>query len=369
MATTEVVDVAVVGAGVVGLAIARACAAAGRETILLERHAHVGTETSSRNSGVIHSGIYYPADSLKARLCVAGRDQLYAYCAERGIAHRRTGKLIVAQASQVEALRKLQGRGIANGVTDLRWLEADEVRSLEPEVRCAAGLFSPFTGIVDPHELMTALQGDFESLGGAVAVESNVIGIRRDGDVLVLEVESGGTTMELAARRVVTSAGLAAVDLARRTAGYPVAQIPHPWLAKGNYFACAGKPFRHLVYPMPNEAGLGVHATLDLDGSTRFGPDVEWTDRLDYAVDPGRADAFYAAIREYWPGLPDGALRPGHAGMRPKIAGPDQAAADFRIDGPAVHGIPGLVTLLGIESPGLTASLAMGAYVAGLVFS
>ena len=353
----------------VGLAIARACAAAGRETVLIERHPHAGTETSSRNSGVIHSGIYYPANSLKARLCVAGRDRLYAYCAERGIAHRRTGKLIVAQEHQVEALRKLQARGVANGVTDLEWLDDSQVRALEPAVRCAAGLFSPSTGIVDPHELMTALQGDFESAGGALAVGSNVTAIRRIGDQLRLTVESDGVPGELAARHVITSAGLDAVPLARCIEGYPAGRIPPAWRAKGNYFACAGRPFRHLVYPMPNDAGLGVHATLDLDGSTRFGPDVEWTDALDYAVDPARADSFYASIREYWPGLPDGALRPGYAGMRPKIAGPGDPAADFRIDGPSEHGIPGLLALFGIESPGLTASLALGAYVAGTVFS
>ncbi len=369
MATTEVVEVAVVGAGVVGLAIARACAEAGRETVLIERHAHPGTETSSRNSGVIHSGIYYPAHSLKARLCVEGRERLYAYCAARGIAHRRTGKLIVAQEHQLPALRGLQARGLANGVRDLEWLEAAQARALEPEVRCAAGLFSPSTGIVDPHELMTALQGDLESAGGAVAVGSNVTAIRRTGSELRLTVESDGVPGELAARHVIVSAGLDAVALAKRIEGYPADRIPSAWRAKGNYFACAGRPFRHLVYPMPNEAGLGVHATLDLDGSTRFGPDVEWTDNQDYAVDPARADAFYASIREYWPGLPDGALRPGYAGMRPKIAGPDQPAADFMIAGHAEHGIAGLVALFGIESPGLTASLALGAYVAGAVFS
>lgn len=367
MTQTEVIDVAVIGAGVVGLAAGRSCAQAGLETVVIEQHAHIGTETSSRNSGVIHSGIYYPAGSLKARLCVAGRDLLYAYCTGHGIAHRRCGKLIVAQHDQVDGLRALQARGLANGVGDLQWLTRDEVRALEPQVSCAAGLLSPSTGIVDPHELMTSLLGDIEAAGGALALESRVDALRPVDSGIELDVVSGGSNSTLVARHVIVCAGLGAVELTRRIEGYPPGQIPRAFLCKGNYFSCSGRPFRHLVYPMPNEAGLGVHATLDLDGSTRFGPDVEWTDRLDYAVDPARAAAFYSSIREFWPGLPDGALRPGHAGMRPKITGPGEAAADFRIAGIHEHGIPGLAVLLGIESPGLTAALAIGQYALAML--
>lgn len=360
-------EVIVVGAGVVGLAIGRALAAAGREVLVLERHGKIGEETSSRNSGVIHSGIYYSAGSLKARLCVAGREQLYAYCLERAITHRRCGKLIVAQQHQVAALAALLANGLANGVTDLATLTASEVHALEPSVRCASGLLSPSTGVVDVHELMTSLLGDLEMHGGTLVTNTEVTGVRRVTEGFELATRNGIECSTVVAHSLVNSAGLAAVDLTRRIEGYPAARIPDAYLAKGNYFTCTARPFRRLVYPMPNDAGLGVHATLDLDGSVRFGPDVEWVDSIDYGIDEQRAHAFYAAIRDYWPGLPDGALHPAYSGVRPKIAGPGQKPADFVIAGPADHGLPGLVNLLGIESPGLTAALSIAAHVRKLL--
>lgn len=355
------VDVVVVGAGVVGLAVARALAQVGNEVIVLERHELAGQETSSRNSGVIHSGIYYPHGSLKARLCVRGRELLYPYCESRSVAHERCGKLIVAQQAQVPDLQVLHAKGIANGVTDLEWRSGAEVAAMEPAVRCAAGLWSPATGIVDVHELMLAFEADLEARGGTVVVDTELLaaGITPDGFVAV--IRSGGDSSEIACRVLVNSAGLSAPAVLDRIAGYPPARRRQAYFAKGNYFVCQGaKPFRHLVYPMPNEAGLGVHATLDLDGTTRFGPDVEWVDEPDYRVDASRGNSFYAAIREYWPGLPDGSLQPGYSGIRPKLVGAGAKAGDFEIDGPGQHGVPGLINLLGIESPGLTSSLALG---------
>jgi L-2-hydroxyglutarate oxidase LhgO len=363
MSIREVVDVVVVGAGVVGLAAARVFAASGRQTLVLEQHAHIGREISSRNSGVIHSGIYYPADSLKARLCVEGRHLLYEYCEQRGIAHARCGKLIVAQTNQVGALRALEARGVANGVSDLQWLDASHVRELEPELHCAAALHSPSTGIVDPHELMTALLGDLESHGGVLAANSKVERMRPLRDGIELTIGSGSEASTLVARTAINATGLGSVAMTRRIEGYPITAIPQAYFAKGNYFACSGRPFRRLVYPMPNEAGLGIHATIDLNGGTRFGPDVEWTDSLSYDVDPALASGFDQSIREYWPALDDGALQPAYAGIRPKLVGPGQPASDFVIAGPGEHGIPGLINLLGIESPGLTAALALGEYL------
>lgn len=361
----EAVDIVVVGAGVVGLAVARCLAQAGHETLVLEKNRRIGEETSARNSGVIHSGIYYPAGSLKARLCVAGRDQLYEYCEQRGIAHRRAGKIIVAQQSQVAALQTLRAKGVANGVTDLQWLSGDEVAQLEPRVRCAAGLLSPSTGIIDVHDYMTALAGDFEAAGGSIVVNCELLQARVDGDGLEIEARSGDEVTALRCRWLINSGGLHALGLLRRIAGYPSERMRAPLFAKGNYYSCRGeRPFRHLIYPMPNEAGLGVHATLDLDGTTRFGPDVEWIENIDYDVDPARSLSFYDAIREYWPGLPDEALQPAYAGIRPKLTGPGTPAADFEIEDHRQHGVRGLVNLLGIESPGLTSSLAIAAEVA-----
>ena len=359
----DVVDTIVVGAGVVGLAVGRALAATGKDTLVMERHGRFGEETSSRNSGVVHSGIYYPTGSLKARLCVRGRELLYEYSRERGISHRRCGKLIVAQRDQIPALQALHAKALENGVADLRWLDSGEARELEPAVTCAAALLSPATGIIDVHELMHALLSDVEAHGGVLVRNTSVQRVRPVAQGLELTIRNGDDESTVVARRVVNSAGLGAIDLTHRIEGYPNQLIPAAYFAKGNYFSCTARPFRHLVYPMPDEAGLGIHATVDLDDSVRFGPDVEWVDAVNYRVDTRRAQDFYASIREYWPALPDNALQPAFAGMRPKIVGPGQQAADFVIAGPGQHGIRGLVNLLGIESPGLTAALAMGDYV------
>lgn len=365
------VDVVVVGAGVVGLAVARALALRGREVLVLEREGGIGMGTSSRNSEVIHAGIYYSAGSLKARLCVQGRDMLYAYCGERGIAHHRCGKLIVAHtASQVAGLPGVLARARANGVDDLVLLTAGEALALEPQLQCEAALLSPSTGIVDSHGLMLALHGDLENAGGTVVCHSTVEAVEVNDDGFLVGTSDGA---RLHAVTLINAAGLQACGLARRIEGLPSVHVPKPWYAKGNYFTLAGRsPFERLIYPAPEPdqhlAGLGVHLTLDLGGQAKFGPDVEWVDNPDdLTVDPARGEGFYAAVRRYWHALPDAALLPGYAGMRPKISGPDEAAADFRIDGPAVHGVPGLVNLLGIESPGLTSSLAIGEHVAGLL--
>ncbi len=373
--SVERVDTAVIGAGVVGLAVARALGLAGREVLVLEAAETFGTQTSARNSEVIHAGIYYAPGSLKARLCVAGRDRLYAYCAERGIAHRRCGKLIVAgNAAQVDELRAIQARALANGVADLQWLTRSQALALEPQLECQAALLSPSTGIIDSHGLMLALLGDAENAGGVLATNSKVNRLAALADpaqaAIEIEVTDG---MLLHARQVVNAAGLGAIELAHRTQGLPPAlcpPLPTRW-AKGNYFTLAGRaPFAHLIYPaVAHDApGLGVHLTLDLGGQAKFGPDVQWVDRADdLSVDAARADAFYAEVRNYWPGLPAGALQAGYAGLRPKLTGPGEPAADFRIDGPRLHGVPGLVNLLGIESPGLTSCLAIAEAVAKML--
>ena len=367
MSAAEVVDAVVIGAGLVGLAVARALATAGMGTVVVERNRRFGEETSSRNSGVVHSGIYYPNGSLKARLCVRGRQLLYSYCRQRGVSHRRCGKLVVAQESQIGALRTLHDRGVANGVDDLQWLDARASRRLEPGVRCAAALLSPSTGIVDVHELMVALLADLEAAGATLAVKSTVSAVRGAAGGLELTVDSGSEPTVLIARRVVNAAGLASTQVAHRVAGYPKDRIPRAYLAKGSYFTCPGRPFQRLVYPMPDEAGLGIHATLDLDGSVRFGPDVQWIDEPDYGVEEERSEQFKASIRDYWPQVDAVDLSPGYAGIRPKIVGPGQPAADFVIEGPREHGVPGLVSLFGIESPGLTAALAIAECVASLL--
>ena len=364
----EQVDAVVVGAGVVGLAVGRELALAGHEVMVLESQNAIGTGISSRNSEVIHAGIYYPKGSLKARLCVQGKAMLYAYCAERGVGHRRLGKLIVAtEPAQRAQLDGIVAKAMANGVHDLQKLSAAEARALEPALACEAALLSPSTGVVDSHGLMLALQGDMEHAGGLLALLSPVQHIHlSQGTVthpIVLRTEDG---TELACKKLVNAAGLNAVAVARGMQGLNTALLPQAHYAKGHYFTLAGKaPFSRLIYPVPEAAGLGVHLTLDLGGQAKFGPDVQWVDDPSaLQVDAHRADAFYAEVRRYWPALPDGALQPGYAGMRPKINGPHEAAADFMIQGPAEHGVPGLVNLLGIESPGLTSSLAIAAHVA-----
>jgi L-2-hydroxyglutarate oxidase LhgO len=366
----EKVDCVVVGAGVVGLAVARALARRGRETLLLEAEGAIGTGTSSRNSEVIHAGLYYPPGSAKARLCVAGKHMLYDYCAARGIGHRRCGKLIVAaEASEERSLERIEAAARANGVTDLSRLTAAEVKALEPALRCVAALLSPSTGVIDSHGLLLALEGDLEDAGGTVALHSPVRRGRCRPDGIHLEA-GAQRTVELAARVVINSAGLHAQALARRIEGVPPASIPPSLYAKGNYYVLRGKaPFQHLVYPIPIPGGLGVHLTLDLAGQAKFGPDVEWVERLDYTVDPARAQGFYEAIRRYWPGLPEGSLHPGYAGIRPKLSNPGGAPVDFLIQGEAAHGVRGLINLYGIESPGLTAALALAESVADQVES
>jgi len=359
----DAVDALVIGAGVVGLAVGRALAMRGLETVVLERTNAIGSGTSSRNSEVIHAGIYYAPDSLKARLCVQGCAQLYPFLESHGVAHRRCGKLIVAtNAAQQARLAQIRQRALRNGVDDLRLLDAAETLALEPALNAVAALLSPSTGIVDSHGLMLALQGDLERHGGALALCSPVLGVACASDAHVVQV-GGDVASELRARVVVNAAGLWAPDLAAGFTGLARAGVPEARYAKGNYYALSGRaPFTRLIYPVPEEAGLGVHLTLDLAGQARFGPDVEWiapasADAIDYAVDPRRAEGFEAAIRRYWPGLPSGALQPAYSGVRPKLALAGEA--DFVVQGPAEHGLHGLVNLYGIESPGLTASLAL----------
>ena len=362
--TLDKVNGVVIGAGVVGLAVARALIQAApedaREWLVLEAADAIGTGTSSRNSEVIHAGIYYPQGSLKAQLCVQGRDMLYAYAAERGIGHQRCGKLIVAtHASQVPALQAIIQKAHANGVTDLVMLDAATAQAMEPALSCVAAVHSPSTGIVDSHGLMLSLQGDFENGGGIVAVGSAVVGAMCLAEGILLQMADG---TELLAESVVNASGLTAPWLAKKFQGLDPKHVPQAYFAKGNYFTLSGKsPFSRLIYPVPEAAGLGVHLTLDLGGQAKFGPDVQWVDRPDdLVVSPAHEQVFYTEVRKYWPALNDGALQAGYAGIRPKISGPHEAAADFCIQGPAVHGVKGLVNLFGIESPGLTSSLAIG---------
>ena len=366
----ERIDAVVVGAGAVGLAVARELALRGRETIVLEAGPGIGNGTSSRNSEVIHAGLYDAPGSLKATLCVAGREALYPYCESRGVGHRRCGKLVVAATpAQVETLKAIAARATANGVRGLRWLSGAEARELEPALRGEAALLSSVTGIIDSHALMLAYQGDLENAGGAVVLRAPVESVVASDGAFVVRV-GGAAPDELNAGILVNAAGLHAPALARSIAGLDPASVPHPWFAKGNYFALARRsPFTHLIYPVPEPGGLGVHLTLDLAGQARFGPDVEWLDvaspdEIDYAVDPSRAAPFYAAVRRYWPGLEDDTLVPAYSGVRPKLQGPGAGPSDFMLQGPEAHGVAGLVNLYGIESPGLTASLAIAAAVA-----
>jgi L-2-hydroxyglutarate oxidase LhgO len=365
----ERVDCIVVGAGVIGLAVARRLAMAGVETLLLEREATPGVHASSRNSEVIHAGIYYPPGSDKARLCVQGRRQLYRYCEERGIAHRRCGKLLVATSSAERAtLQRYVDNARSNGVTDLAWLTAAEVAALEPELRCESALWSPSTGIFSSHEFMQALLGDLEAHGGALACRAEVVGGRLSRGVHRVSVQQDAACSEFEARLLVNAAGSWAQPLAQRLAGLDGGSVPRQHLAKGHYFTLQGlAPFSHLVYPVAGDAGLGIHVTLDLAGQARFGPDVEWVPGIDYTVDESRRAAFATAIRRYYPALDEQRLQPGYTGIRSKLAGPGEPAADFRLQGPAGHGWEGLVNLYGIESPGLTASLAIADEVAAML--
>jgi L-2-hydroxyglutarate oxidase LhgO len=356
------IDCTVIGAGVIGLAVARALALAGREVLVVEAAHGIGTETSSRNSEVIHAGIYYPKGSLKARLCVAGRDRLYAYAAERGIGHERLGKLIVATSNdQSPKLQQIRRAAEANGVHDLVLLDQATARAMEPELACVAALHSPSTGIIDSHALMLSYQGEAEARGTVFAFGTKVESGEIAPDGIVLRALAADVSAyEFLSRCVVNAAGLGAQDIAGKITGFPAQHIPPPTFARGCYFTLSGKaPFSRLIYPVPVDGGLGVHLTLDLAKQARFGPDVEWIERIDYTLDERRGEAFYADIRRYWPALADGRLQPGYTGIRPKLSKQGEPAADFVISGPADHGVAGLVNLFGIESPGLTAGLAI----------
>lgn len=363
----EVVDCVVIGAGVVGLAVARALALDGREVLVLEAESAFGTQTSARNSEVIHAGIYYPAGSLKALLCVRGKELLYQYCAQRGIAHRRCGKLLVATSdAQIGQLDAIAHKAATNGVTDLVRLTARQAIAMEPNLQCLAALHSPSTGIVDSHGLMLSLLGDIENAGGMLALNSALSRAVCQRDGVLLEAVDG---TRMLAKTVVNAAGHHAPLLASRFEGLERVHVPQAQYAKGSYFTLAGRaPFSRLIYPVPEAGGLGVHLTLDMGGQAKFGPDVQWVERHDdWQVDPARGDAFYAEVRKYWPALADGALVAGYAGVRPKISGPGQEAADFRVDGPGQHGVAGLVNLFGIESPGLTSALAIAERVSAML--
>jgi L-2-hydroxyglutarate oxidase LhgO len=380
----DTVDTVVVGAGVVGLATARALALAGREVMVIEREAAIGQGVSSRNSEVVHGGLYYPTGSLKAKLCVRGKHMLYAYCAERGLPIQNCGKLVVAtDASQLPKLAQIEAQAVANGVPVQR-LTREQAQALEPQLECIAALRSPTTGIVSSHDLMTSLQGDLENAGGMVALATQVQSIRfldKNSPVAgVLSarsaIENGASeeSIEIGFQTLINASGLYATQLAQRMQGLDESHIPKAHYAKGNYYSLSGKaPFKYLIYPIPEAGGLGVHITVDLGGQAKFGPDVQWLDgiedpaQIDYSVDPRRADAFYAEVRKYWPGLQDGQLAPSYSGVRPKIVGAHEAAADFLIQGAATHGIKGLVNLFGIESPGLTSCMAIAEHVSEML--
>jgi L-2-hydroxyglutarate oxidase LhgO len=364
------VDCVVAGAGVVGLAVARALALSGRSVLVVERADAIGTGTSSRNSEVIHAGIYYTPGSLKARLCVEGRERLYAYCRDRNIGHARTGKLIVAvEPAQLDRLSTIRTNAERSGVADLDLLTRAQAQNLEPALNCAGALLSPSTGIIDGHALMLSLRGDAEAAGASFAFLTTVTGAAAEPDGIVIRTQDAdGEPFALRAGAFINAAGLDAQALACRIEGFPQNLIPPLWLARGNYFALSGRsPFARLIYPVPVDGGLGVHLTLDLGGGARFGPDVEWVDSVDYTVDPTRSAVFYEEIRRYWPDLADGALQPAYAGIRPKLSGPGQPAADFIVQGPADHGAGRIVNLFGIESPGLTASMAIADHVLDLL--
>ena len=365
---TENVDCVVIGAGVVGLAVARSIAQAGREVIILEKADAFGTETSSRHSEVIHAGIYYTPGSLKARFCVEGKRAMYAFCDDHGVEYRNCGKIIVAtDDAQISELERLKANAAGNGVTDLEWMAPAQVTEMEPAVSCVGALWSPSTGILDSHSFMLALLGDAEAAGAFMALKCPVTGgqVMNDG----IRIDCGGDApMSLFANVVINSGGLWAQEIARLIGGIPENTIPPTYYCKGNYYTLSGKPpFGRPIYPVPEKAGLGVHVTVDLWGQVRFGPDVEWIDSLDYDVDPGRADSFYGAVRKYFPDLENGAIQPGYSGIRPKIQAPGEPAKDFVIQGQDDHGVSGLVNLFGIESPGMTSSLAIAAHISRII--
>ena len=354
----------VIGAGVVGLAIARELSMAGIEVLVADQAEDIGTGTSSRNSEVIHAGLYYPAASLKAKLCVQGKHLLYDYCRAKGVPHARLGKLIVAtNEAEKNTLAGIVKKAQANGVNDLQVLDPRQAQSLEPALFCTAALLSPSTGIIDSHALMLTYQGDAQAAGTQFVFHSPL----ESAEVINggFKVAFGGAEpIELTCKWLINAAGLSAPKLARRIRGLNPTYVPQEYLCKGSYFTLQGKaPFSRLIYPVPQAAGLGVHLTLDLGGQAKFGPDTEWVDTENYDLDSSRGDSFYAAVRRYWPDLKDGALQPGYTGIRPKISGPDEPAADFAIFGPTTHGVPGLMNLFGIESPGLTSSLAIAQVV------
>jgi len=365
----DTADCIVIGAGVVGLAVARLLALTGRDVIVLEAQDCIGSGISSRNSEVIHAGIYYPAASLKAALCVSGRKQLYQYCAEHAVPVKRCGKLIVAtQQQQHPQLLAIQDKARINGVDDLVLLDKAAAIQREPDILCSSALWSPSTGIIDSHAYMLALQADLENAGSMIVFNSKVTAGSVVNGLPVVNVESEGSTVNLAARTVVNCAGLGSDKLAQAIEGIDLKTVPSYHYARGNYFNCVVKsPFSSLIYPVPNEYGLGVHVTHDIAGQLRFGPDVEWVDEINYEVDPKRSEVFYDAIRSYWPELPDNSLLPAYSGIRPKIQGKGSQASDFVIQDESAHGVPGLVNLFGIESPGLTSSLALADHVCNLI--
>lgn len=373
------VDCVVVGAGVVGLAVAREMALQGRETVLLEREDAFGTISSARNSEVIHAGIYYPKDSLKAKLCVEGNRLLYEYCRSHQVGTKPYGKLIVAtDASQLDDLAAILYKAQNNQVPDIEMISGEKARELEPQLQCQAALLSATTGVVDSHGLMLSLLGGFEDAGGMLAYQSPLIAAKpmgnnaQDGFELLI---GGADGIALRTKLLINCAGLSAPAVARHIEGLPAEQIPKAYFAKGNYFSLSGKsPFSHLIYPIPEPGGLGVHLTLDMGGQAKFGPDVEWLEieeegQISYAVDPIRGESFYAAVRQYWPGLKDGALQADYSGVRAKIVPPNAPAGDFCFNGPTQHHLQGLFNLYGFESPGLTSCLAIARHLEGLIKS